>query len=82
MDQEAMRRAMAAAVRTVLEEGVRKAEDPVAFLRTASREVRELVAMFERTGGQSSIPGGAAIRAMLAEEVEAIAAEMIRRLHH
>lgn len=82
MDEEAMRRTMAAAIRTVLEEGLRKAEDPIAYLRTASEEVRQLVTLFEQTGDRSSVRGGAAVRTILAEEVEAIAGEMIRRLHH
>ena len=73
---------MAAAIRTVLEEGSRRAEDPVAYLRTAAEEVRQLVTLFEVEGDHSGSSYGATIRAMLADEVEVAAQELIRRLHH
>lgn len=81
MGDEALRRNMAAAIRTVLEEGLRKSEDPITYLRSAAEEIRQLVSLFERSG----TPGrtdGAAVRAILVDEVEAATQEMIRRLHH
>ncbi|MBP0494644.1 hypothetical protein [Roseomonas indoligenes] len=81
MNEAALRRSMAAAIRTVLEEGLRKTDDPVHYLRSAAEEVRQLVDLFEQ-GGPESRTDGALIRAILADEVEAAAQEMIRRLHH
>jgi hypothetical protein len=81
MGDEALRRDMAAAIRIVLEEGLRKADDPITYLRSAAEEIRQLVSLFE----QSTAPGrldGAVVRAILVDEVETAAQEMIRRLHH
>jgi hypothetical protein len=72
---------MAAAIRTVLEEGLRKSDDPITYLRSAAEEVRQLVELFERSGPAGRLDG-AAIRTILVEEVEAAAQEMIKRLHH
>ena len=81
MNEAALRRSMAAAIRTVLEEGLRKTDDPVHDLRSAAEEVRQLVDLFEQ-GGTAGSTDGALIRSILADEVEAAAQEMIRRLHH
>ena len=81
MGNEELRRNMAAAIRIVLEEGLRKADDPITYLRSAAEEIRQLVFLFE----QSNPPGrldGAAIRAILVDEVEAATQEMLRSLHH
>ena len=82
MADERLRKAMAAAVRAVLKEGLRKAEDPVDYLRSAASEIRQLVTLFEQDVAGSDEPKAAAIRAILAEEVEAAADELIRRLRH
>ncbi|MCR0983212.1 hypothetical protein [Roseomonas populi] len=81
MNEAALRMSMAAAIRTVLEEGLRKADNPVHYLRSAAEEVRQLVGLFDQDGPASRTEG-ALIRSILAEEVEAAAQEMIRRLHH
>jgi hypothetical protein len=81
MGEDALRRNMAAAIRTVLEEGLRKADDPITYLRSAAEEIRQLVDLFERSGTSQRMDG-AAIRAILVDEVESAAQEMIRRLHH
>lgn len=81
MGHEALRRDMAAAIRTVLEEGLRKADDPITYLRSAAEEIRQLVALFEQ-GESSGRLDGAAVRAILVDEVESATREMIRRLHH
>ena len=81
MGDEALRRNMAAAIRTVLEEGLRKAEDPITYLRSAAEEIRQLVSLFERSGTSGRMDG-AAVRAILVDEVESATQEMIRRLHH
>ncbi|HEY8612157.1 MAG TPA: hypothetical protein VIL69_12785 [Roseomonas sp.] len=81
MGEETLRKNMAAAIRTVLEEGLRKTDDPVTYLRSAAEEIRQLVSLFERTGS-SSLTDGAAIRAILVDEVEAATQEMLRRLQH
>ena len=82
MADETLRKAMAAAVRTVLKEGLRKAEDPVTYLRSAASEVRQLVTLFEQEVADADESNAAAVRAILAEEVEAAAEELIRRLRH
>ncbi len=82
MADETLRRTRAAAIRTVLEEGLRQAEDPVAYLRTAAGEVRQLVTLFEVEADHGGSSYGAMIHAMLADEVEIAAEELIRRLHH
>ncbi|WP_043832132.1 hypothetical protein [Muricoccus aerilatus] len=81
MADETLRKAMAAAVRAVLKEGLRKAEDPVSYLRSAASEVRQLVTLFEQDVADAD-ESNAAVRAILAEEVEAAAEELIRRLRH
>jgi len=81
MVEEALRRTMAAAIRIVLEEGLRKSDDPITYLRSAADEIRQLVDLFDR-GERPDRSDGAAIRTFLADEVEAAAAEMIRRLRH
>ncbi|SHI58060.1 hypothetical protein SAMN02745194_00644 [Roseomonas rosea] len=81
MGDETLRKNMAAAIRIVLEEGLRKTDDPITYLRSAAEEIRELVDLFERSGWSGRMDG-AAIRAMLVDEVEAATREMIRRLHH
>lgn len=81
MNEAALRRSMAAAIRIVLEEGLRKTDDPVQYLRSAAEEVRQLVELFDQDG-PASRTDGALIRSILADEVDAAAQEMIRRLHH
>ena len=81
MGEETLRKAMAAAIRTVLERGLRKTDDPITYLRLAAEEVRQLVDLFEEQGGAER-PDGAMIRAILADEVEIAVQGMIRRLHH
>jgi hypothetical protein len=81
MDEQALRKTMAAAIRIVLEEGLQKADDPITYLRSAADEVRQLVDLFERRGTSGGM-NGASIRAILADEVETTAQELIRRLHH
>jgi hypothetical protein len=81
MGDDALRRSLATAIRTVLEEGLRKADDPITYLRSAAEEIRQLVDLFERSGTAQRMDG-AAIRAILVDEVESAAQEMIRRLHH
>ena len=81
MGEETLRETMAAAIRTVLEEGVRQAADPITYLRAAAEEIRLLVAVVDEDPA-SDREEGARVRAILAEEVQAIAQEMIRRLRH
>jgi len=82
MSEEKLRRTMAAAIRTVLEEGLRKTDDPIAYLHSAAAaEVRQLVELFEGSGAANRVDG-AAIRILLVEEVEAATQELLRRLHH
>ncbi len=81
MGDETLRKNMAAAIRIVLEEGLRKTDDPITYLRSAAEEIRELVDLFERSNWSGRMDG-AAIRAILVDEVEAATREMIRRLHH
>ena len=81
MGNEALRRDMAAAIRTVLEEGLRKTDDPITYLRSAAEEIRQLVALFEQSSSSGRLDG-AAVRAILVDEVESATQEMIRRLHH
>ena len=81
MGDEALRKTMAAAIRTVLEEGLMRASDPIGYLRTAAEEVRQLVDLVDHSGRPDN-SDGAAIRAILADEMEAAARDMIRRLHH
>lgn len=82
MADESLRRTIAAAIRTVIEEGLQKAEDPIAYLHAAAEEVGQLVRLFEEERGPSGHPDGARIRAILAEEVGIAARDMIRRLRH
>ncbi|MFH5925570.1 hypothetical protein [Roseomonas xinghualingensis] len=81
MGEEKLRRTMAAAIRAVLEEGLRRTDDPIAYLRSAAAEVRQLVELFERSKAAGRMDG-AAIRMILVEEVEAVVQDLIRRLHH
>lgn len=81
MNEAALRRSMAAAIRIVLKEGLLKSDDPVQYLRSAAEEVRQLVSLFEGEG-REDMTRGALIRSILADEVEAAAQEMIRQLHH
>jgi hypothetical protein len=80
MRDDMLRQTVATAIRTVLQEGLNKADDPVNYLRTAADEVRRVVTLFEQEGRAGA--DGSAIRSMLAEEVEAAARDLIRRLHH
>ena len=66
------------AVRLALEEGARKAPDPVAYLRDAANEVTRVVAVLENAQPQD----GAALRAILAEAVVAVAEELIGTRQH
>jgi len=78
---EVLRQDVAVAIRIVLEEGVREADDPVRYLRSAMEEIRQLVILAEggRSGGGAE---GTAIRSILMDEVETAIQEMIRHLHH
>ena len=82
MADDALRRSMAAAIRTVLEEGLLRADDPIAYLRTVASEVRQIVSLFEEETVMSGNPNGSMVRAILAEVVEVAAREMIGRLQH
>lgn len=81
MGEEMLRKNVAAAIRIVLEEGLRRTDDPITYLRSAAEEIRGLVQLFD-DHPRSDLMDGAAIRAMLVHEVEAATQEMIRRLHH
>lgn len=49
-----MRRTLAKAIRTVLQDGRRKVKDPVSNLRSASAKLRKVVAPFEQASGRAS----------------------------
>ena len=82
MADDALRRSMAAAIRTVLEEGLLRADDPIAYLCTVASEVRQIVSLFEEETVTYGNPNGSMVRAILAEVVEVAAREMIGRLQH
>ena len=71
--QGLLRQLVVEAVRTALAEGARKAPDPIAFLRESSEEVTRVLALLE----DARPADGASLRAILAEAVVAVAAELI-----
>ncbi|MCR0981671.1 hypothetical protein [Roseomonas populi] len=73
--QEGMaRHLISEAVRTVLEEGLRHAPDPVAYLRRAAGEVLLVITAFEAAGPSE----GAELRAIVAEEIVTISHALMK----
>ncbi|MFH5923994.1 hypothetical protein [Roseomonas xinghualingensis] len=75
---ELLRHLVADAVRRVLEEGLRKAHDPLAYLRSAVEEIGHMVAVF----AEARPAEGAELRAILAEQVVEVTQELMARHHH
>ena len=75
MRDAVVRQLVAEGVRTALEDGARAAPDPIAYLRQAAAEVERVVDMLS-TARPSE---GAALRAIVAEEVVATAQALIGR---
>lgn len=70
-----VRQLVAESVRTALEEGVRRAPDPIAYLRGTAMEVESLMAVLDTARPAE----GAAMRAIIAEEVVAVARALLGR---
>lgn len=70
-----VRQLVSETVRSALEDGARAAPDPIEYLRTAAMEVERVIAMLEAAGPRD----GAALRAILAEEIVATAHALIAR---
>jgi len=73
-----LRYLVADAVRRVLEEGLRKAHDPLAYLRGAVEEIGQMVAVL----AEARPAEGAELRAILAEQVVEVTQELMARRHH
>ena len=70
-----VRQLVAEGVRKALEDGARAAPDPIEYLREAAAEVERVVRMLSRARPSE----GAALRAIIAEEVVATAQALIGR---
>ncbi|WP_424136899.1 hypothetical protein [Roseomonas chloroacetimidivorans] len=78
MRDEMARDLIADAVRRVLEEGMSQASDPADFLHCTVEEIRQVVALCETTH-----PGeGSALRALLSEQVVAVAQALLTCIQH
>jgi DNA-directed RNA polymerase subunit F len=73
-----LRRLLADAVRRMLEEGLREAPDRVAYLRAAAGEVGQVLALL----AEARPTDGAELRAILAEQVVAVARELMQGLQN
>ncbi|WP_159347738.1 hypothetical protein [Roseomonas harenae] len=73
-----LRRLLADAARRMLEEGLREAPDRVAYLRAAAEEVGQVLALL----AEARPTAGAELRAILAEQVVAVARELMQGLQN
>jgi hypothetical protein len=73
-----LRRLLADAVRRTLEEGLHEAPDRVAYLRATAEEVGQVLALL----AEARPAAGAELRAILAEQVVAVARELMQGLQN
>jgi hypothetical protein len=75
---ELLRHPLADAVRRMLEEGLREAPDRAAYLRATAEEVGQVLALL----AEARPAAGAELRAILAEQVVAVARELMQGLQN